>query len=104
MPLSFDGFFGEEKFSALPSKNNVADQKKLVQSGKFSSATLFLEGSALNFSSPKKNLQMKAGQNTNMTLQKTSGFVQNWRLLLVIGKLCITVKQILTLTRNHHFA
>ena len=55
MPLSFDGFFGEEKFSALPSKNNVADEKKLFQSGKFSSATLFLEGSALNFSSPKKS-------------------------------------------------
>jgi hypothetical protein len=46
---------GEEKFSMLPYKNKVADQKKLVQSGKFSSATLFLEGSVLNFSSPKKS-------------------------------------------------
>ena len=30
------------------------DEKKLVQRGKFSSATLFLEGSALKFSYPKK--------------------------------------------------
>ena len=45
-------FLGEENFSALPSKNKVADEKKMVQSGKLSSATL-LEGSALNFSSPK---------------------------------------------------
>jgi hypothetical protein len=41
--------FGEEKFSALPSKNKVADEKKLVQSGNFSSATLFVEGSAQKF-------------------------------------------------------
>ena len=34
-------FFGEEKFSKLSSKNKVADEKKLVQSGKFSSATFF---------------------------------------------------------------
>ena len=26
--LSFDDFFGEEKFSWLPSKNKVADEKK----------------------------------------------------------------------------
>ena len=46
----------------LHSKNKVADEKKMVQSGKFSSATLFLEGSAFNLL--KKNREMKAGQNT----------------------------------------
>jgi hypothetical protein len=45
--------FWEEKFSALPSKIKVADEKKLVERGKLSSATLFLEGSALNFPSQK---------------------------------------------------
>ena len=44
----------------LPSQNKVADEKKQVQSGKFSTPTLFLKDSWLNFSSPK---QMKAGQN-----------------------------------------
>ena len=34
------GFFGEEKFSEVHSKNKVADGKKLVQCGKFSSAIL----------------------------------------------------------------
>ena len=37
----------------MPSKTKVADLKKLVQSCRFSLATLFLVGSALNFSSPK---------------------------------------------------
>ena len=42
--LSIDDFFGEEKCSALPSKNKAVDEKKLFQQiGKFSSATLFLE-------------------------------------------------------------
>ena len=36
-------FFGEERFSTQPSKNKLADEKNLVQSGKFSSATLFLQ-------------------------------------------------------------
>jgi hypothetical protein len=30
----------------LPSKNKVTDEKRLVQSGKYLSASLFLEGSA----------------------------------------------------------
>ena len=46
--------------ASLPSQNKVADEKKQVQSGKFSTATLFLEGSRLNLSSPKR---MKADQN-----------------------------------------
>ena len=40
----------------------MADEKKLVRSGKFSSDTLLLEGSLLNFSSPIFFL-MKAGHN-----------------------------------------
>ena len=46
--------------ASLPSQNKVADEKKQVQSGKFLTATLLLEGSRLNLSSPKR---MKAGQN-----------------------------------------
>jgi hypothetical protein len=46
--------FGEEKFSVLPFKNKVADEKKLVQSGKFSSVILFLEDCTQNFSFQKK--------------------------------------------------
>ena len=65
--------FWEEKFGALPSKNNVADEKKLLQSGKFSSATLFLEGSALNFSSPIF-FQMRAGQNNKYDITKDFRF------------------------------
>jgi hypothetical protein len=54
--------FGEKKISALPSKNKVADENNLVQKGKFSSATLFLEGSALNFYSPKKKTLLGLAQ------------------------------------------
>jgi hypothetical protein len=32
----------------------VADEKKQVRSGKFSTANLFLDGSQLNFTSPKQ--------------------------------------------------
>ena len=32
--LSFGNFFEEEKFNPMPSKNKVADEKKLVKSGK----------------------------------------------------------------------
>ena len=46
-------FIGQEKISVLPSKNKVANEKKLVQCGKFSSTTLFLEFSELNFSYQK---------------------------------------------------
>ena len=43
----------------------MADKKKLAQSGKFSSTTLFVEGSMLHISSQKiKNHQIKSGQNT----------------------------------------
>ena len=67
--LSFDDFFGEEKFSLLPSKNNEADEKtECCKSTKniflFSEATLILKGSQLNFSSPKKS------SNESMLLQK----------------------------------
>jgi hypothetical protein len=68
-------FFGEEKFSEMPSKNKVADEKKLVQSGKFSLATLFF----------RRQRQMKAGQNNNYDITKTetanraeSGQLQFW--------------------------
>ena len=37
----------------------------------FSSATLFLGGSQLNFSSAKKNCQMKVGEITDMIITKT---------------------------------
>jgi hypothetical protein len=40
--LSFEDFFEKENFRALPSKNKVDYDKILVQSGKFSSATLLL--------------------------------------------------------------
>ena len=33
--LSYEDFFGEEKFRQLPSENTVADEKNLVQSAKF---------------------------------------------------------------------
>ena len=42
----------------------------------FSSATLFLEGSQLNFSSPKKICQIKAGQNNKWNITKTLALVQ----------------------------
>ena len=68
--LSFDDCFGEEKFSALPSINEVADEKtehcnmtrKFVchWKCKFSSAILFLEGSQFHFFLQKIH-QMKAG-------------------------------------------
>ena len=65
----FTCFFGEEKFYWLPSKNKVADEatencnltRKFVCLWKWSSATLFLEGSQLMFSSPKIICQMNAG-------------------------------------------
>ena len=49
-------------FVLFPSKNKVANKKKLVQSGKFSIATLFLEGSSLISFFSKKIRQMKGGQ------------------------------------------
>ena len=49
----------------------MADKKKLAQSGKFSSATLFLEGSTLNFSFQKKTHQMKSEQNNKYDITKT---------------------------------
>jgi hypothetical protein len=42
-------FFGKEKFSTLAFKNKVTNDKKLFDNGKFSSVTLFLEGSTLNY-------------------------------------------------------
>ena len=54
-------FSREEKFSALPSKNKVVDEKKLVQSGFFISHLGFRRQQAEFFFS-KKILQMKAGQ------------------------------------------
>ena len=48
-----------------------ADKKKLVQDNEFSSATFFLKGSALNFSS-KKIRQMKAGLNNKYDMPMTS--------------------------------
>ena len=53
----------------------MADEKNLVQSGKFSSATLFLEGRPLIFFL-KKNRQMKVGQNNKCDITKTPGLVQ----------------------------
>jgi hypothetical protein len=53
----------------------VADEKELVQCGKFSSVPLFLEGSLLNFSSHRIR-QIKAGQNNKYDNTKTSGLVQ----------------------------
>ena len=55
-------FFGEEKFSCLPSKNKVADKNLhfqrhtnfLVKLQCFLSVTLFLKGSEQNFFCPKK--------------------------------------------------
>ena len=69
-------FFEEEKFSALPSRNKVADEKTehcnlmkkfvCLWKCKFSSGTLLLQGGRLNFSSPKKWKQVKI---TSMILQ-----------------------------------
>jgi hypothetical protein len=42
-----------------------------LQCSIFSSATLFLEGSQLNFSSPKKFRQMRAGQNNKYDIVHT---------------------------------
>ena len=47
----------------LPFKNKVADEKKLVQSGKFSSVILFLEGCTQNFSFQKKIVKWKQVHN-----------------------------------------
>ena len=54
----------------MPSKIEVADEKKLVQSGKLSSATLLLEGRTLDFSSQKK-CQLKSEQNNKYDITKT---------------------------------
>ena len=58
----------------MPSKIEVADEKKLAQSGKFSSATLLLEGRTLDLSSQKK-CQLKSEQNNKYDITKTSGLV-----------------------------
>ena len=61
--------FWEEKFKALPPKNKVVDENLPLWTRFFSSATLFLEGSALNFSTPKKFVWFLV-KITNMILQK----------------------------------
>ena len=58
--LSFDDFLGEEKFRWLPFKIKVASENRNIffvdlQHSVFSSASLFLEGSKLNFTSQKKS-------------------------------------------------
>ena len=57
--FNLTNIYGKEKISTLRSKNKVADEKKLVQSG-------FL----------KKNRQMKVGQNNKCDITKTPGLVQ----------------------------
>ena len=83
MCFHLTNLFGDEKFNWLPSKwlmkFCIFRGTQIFLSNHnfqfFSSANLFLEGSALNFSYPK-NYQMKAGQkNPNMILQ-TLGLVQ----------------------------
>ena len=60
----------------------MADEKlhfqklKKLQCSVFSSATLFLEGSELNLSSPKKICQIKAGQNNKWNITNTLALVQ----------------------------
>jgi hypothetical protein len=69
-----------KKISRLPSKvanENLHFQRHTnfvikLQCSIFSSATLFLEGSQLNFSSPKK----KAGQNNRYDITKTLDLVE----------------------------
>ena len=64
------------KNSALPSKNKDADKYLPLWTSLFSSVTLFLEGSMLNFLPLRKNHQMKAGQNNKYNITKTSGLTQ----------------------------
>ena len=63
-------FFGEEKFRALPSKNRVADEILPLSTSFFSWSSLFLEGHALYFSSPKKIVKWKQVKITNVILQR----------------------------------
>jgi hypothetical protein len=79
-------FFGEEKFSSLPCKKNVADEnlhierltKFLVklQCSIFLSPFLFLKGGLMNFFFSKTISLMKAGQNEKHDITKISDLVQ----------------------------
>ena len=67
--LSFDDFFVDEKYSGLPSKIKVADEKKLVQRGNLSFTYLGRQRAEFLFS--KKIRQMKAGRNNKHSNTKT---------------------------------
>ena len=62
-------FFGEEKFSALPFKNKVVDEKKLVQVANFYQPLWFEKATRLIFLLQKYR-EMKAGQNDNQDITK----------------------------------
>ena len=71
-------FFGEKKFSTLPSKNKVNGGKKLVPSSKFSTTTLIVESIVLNFSSQNKIIKWKHVKITNF--RSFAGFGETfWR-------------------------
>ena len=75
--LSFeDFFFGEEKFSLLPSKKKVADENLPLWTSFFLSPTLFFIRQCPEFFFYKKNRQMKAGQNNKYDITKTSGLLE----------------------------
>ena len=70
--LSFDDFFGEEKFSWLPSKNKVANENLHIQRHtnllvklqcSVPSLATFFRRQCAEFLFSKTNRQMKAGQN-----------------------------------------
>ena len=92
--IHFDYLLTQKNFCWLPSKNEVADKKtdhcnltkKFVWlwKCKFSSATLFLEGSHLNFSSPKKFVKWNQIRITNILLQRPQvrfEYEFKWRIL-----------------------
>ena len=84
--LSINDFFGEEKFSWLPSKNKVADEKKMniaiwwkknvyLWKYKFPSTTLCLEGSQLIIFTQKYSSK-KAAQNNKYDITNTWSILQ----------------------------
>ena len=93
--LSFDDFFGEEKFSWLPSKNKVANENLHIQRQtnllvklqcSVPSLAIFLEGSVLNFYSPKQIVKWKQVKITNMydiKNTRTSGLAQGWYTIII---------------------
>ena len=84
-------FFGEEKFCLLPSNENPL----LTSFFSVSSTTMFLEGNALNFSSPEIFVKWKHVKITNMIIQRLQVLCSSaWTLdkSVTVGNLILEVQ------------